>query len=207
MRPFKILKGISLPLMRINVDTDCIIPSREMKRVSKTGLGEGLFAGWRYKEPISRTPDPEFILNNVKYAGAQILLSGMNFGCGSSREHAVWAMIEYGFRVIIAPSFGGIFYNNCVRNGLLPVTLPENDIGLLVEWIIQNPRQNQLTIDLEKQIVSGPEVMAFHFNISPQDKDMLLQGLDMIDVTLLCQDDIMAFEKKDGQDRPWAKLA
>ena len=207
MQPFERLKAISLPLMRINVDTDCIIPSREMKKVSKTGLSEGLFAGWRYQDTSGRTPNPDFILNDVAYKGAEILLSGINFGCGSSREHAVWALVEYGFRAILAPSFGGIFYNNCVRNGLLPVVLPEKDISLLVAWITQNPRQNHLTIDLKSQIVSGPEVLAFHFDISPEDKDMLLKGFDMIDVTLQRQDDITAFEKKDSQDRAWAKLS
>ncbi|PCI45099.1 MAG: 3-isopropylmalate dehydratase small subunit [Alphaproteobacteria bacterium] len=204
MEPFKKLAAVSLPLLRINVDTDCIIPSREMKKVSKTGLGEGLFAGWRYTGTSGRRINPEFILNDAKYKDAQILLSGMNFGCGSSREHAVWALAEYGFRAILAPSFGGIFYNNCICNGLLPVVLPEGDIALLAEWIIANPAENQLVIDLEKQIVSGPEVIAFHFDIFPQDKEMLLRGFDMIDMTLKRQDEITAFEERDKKLRAWA---
>lgn len=207
MAGFKKLEAVSVPLLRINVDTDCIIPSREMKKVSKTGLGDGLFAGWRYEGPSGRVINPDFILNDGRYDGVQILLSGVNFGCGSSREHAVWALVEYGFRAILAPSFGRIFYNNAVCNGLLPVVLPEGDIALLAEWVTQNPAHNKLSIDLEQQIVSGPEIMAFHFDIPPQDKEMLLMGFDMIDVTLTRQDDITAFEDRDRNHRPWAKLA
>lgn len=207
MDPFKKLEAISIPLLRINVDTDCLIPSREMKRVSKTGLGDGLFAGWRYKDISSREINPEFILNDENYRDTQILLSGINFGCGSSREHAVWALVEYGFKAIIAPSFGSIFYNNCICNGLLPIILSEDNIDLLVEWIVENPRKNKLVLDLGKQTVRGPEKGTFHFDISPQDKDMLLNGFDMIDVTMLRQDEISEFEEKDRQDRPWAKLS
>lgn len=204
MEPFKKITAVGAPLLRINVDTDCIIPSREMKKVSKVGLGEGLFAGWRYRGTFGRAPDPDFILNDDRYRDAQILLSGVNFGCGSSREHAVWALVEYGFKAILAPSFGGIFYNNCTRNGLLPIILAEEDISLLADWITENPQENKLVIDLVRQTVSGPEVVAFYFDISPQDKDMLLNGFDMIDVTLQRQDEITAFEQRDR--RIWAKL-
>ncbi len=204
MEPFKKIKAVSLPLMWINVDTDCIIPSREMKQVSKTGLGDGLFAGWRYKDMSSREIDPDFILNDKKYHDAQILLSGINFGCGSSREHAVWALVEYGFKAILAPSFGSIFYNNCICNGLLPIVMSDADITLLADWVVRDPRKNQLVINLVKQIISGPEIMAFHFDIAPQDKEMLLKGFDMIDLTLQSQDKITAFEEKDKKNRKWA---
>lgn len=206
MEPFKKITSGAMPLMRINVDTDTIIPSREMKRVSKRGLGEGLFAGWRYSGPSGRNINPDFILNDAKYKNAETLLSGINFGCGSSREHAVWALAEYGFKAIVAPSFGGIFYNNCIRNGLLPIILKEENITLLAHWVTQDPLKNHLTVDLIKQLVSGPKTAVYHFEISLQDKEMLLQGYDMIDVTLKSEDDITAFEDGDMLRRPWVKL-
>ncbi|MCF8473967.1 MAG: 3-isopropylmalate dehydratase small subunit [Emcibacter sp.] len=206
MEPFSTIKAVAIPLMQINVDTDCIIPSREMGKVSKTGLGEGLFAGWRYKGTSGREINSEFILNDAKYKQAQILLSGSNFGCGSSREHAVWAMVEYGFKVIIAPSFGSIFYNNCIGNGLLPIILAEKDVISLADWIVEDPQKNRLTINLEKQTVSGPEVMAYYFELAEQHKNMLQKGYDVIDLTLLRQDEIAAFENQDMKNRLWAKL-
>lgn len=206
MKPFDRLKAVALPLLQINVDTDSIIPSREMKKVSKKGLGAGLFAGWRYLETGGRKINPAFILNDPRYKNTRILLSGMNFGCGSSREHAVWALAEYGFRAIIAPSFGSIFYNNCISNGLLPVTLAEENITVLAEWVTRDPRKHKLVIDLEKQMIHGSDVMAFHFDIALQDREMLLKGFDMIDLTLLRLADIVAFEQRDRQIRPWAGL-
>lgn len=202
MEVFKKIKAVSVPLLRNNVDTDCIIPSREMKEVSRTGLSDGLFAGWRYIGTSGRQINPEFILNDAKYKDARILLSGINFGCGSSREHAVWALAEYGFRAIVAPSFGSIFYNNCIRNGLLPVEIAEKDITLLTDWVMLDPRRNQIVIDLEKQIVIGPESMAFQ--IARQDKEMLIGGFDMIDMTLQREDEISAFEHRDKKLRSWA---
>jgi len=206
MTPFDRLHSSAVPLLQINIDTDCIIPSREMKRVSKKGLGEGLFAGWRYLKPGVREANPDFILNDKRYKNARILLTGNNFGCGSSREHAVWALMEYGFRAIIAPSFGAIFYNNCINNGLLPVVLTEEDIARLAEWTGQDPEKHRLVIDLDRQQVIGPGGRAFYFDIAAQDKDMLLRGFDMIDLTLERLDGIVAFEQRDEQQRPWAGL-
>ena len=142
MKAFITHQGIAAPLLRVNIDTDAIIPSREMRRVSKQGLGEGLFAGWRYldEDPDQRRPRPDFVLNRSEYANASILLSGDNFGCGSSREHAVWALVEYGFRAVIAPSFGSIFYGNAARNGLLPVRLPGESVAALSESISADPQ-------------------------------------------------------------------
>ncbi len=207
MTGFKKLTAIAVPLMENNVDTDIIIPSREMKRVSKVGLGEGLFAGRRYKAVTGREVNPDFILNNPEYDKAEILLSGLNFGCGSSREHAVWALGEYGIRAILAPSFGGIFYNNCICNGLLPVIIGEADMIRLADWVMAAPRKNKLAIDLEKQTVTGPQDEIFPFDINPRDKEMLLGGYDMIDMTLQRLDDILAFERQDRENRRWAKLA
>jgi len=205
-KPFTTLSAISAPLMRINVDTDAIIPSREMKKVSKKGLGEGLFAGWRYREPGGRERNPDFILNRSGYDKAEVLLSGENFGCGSSREHAVWAMVEYGFRAIIAPSFGAIFYNNSIRNGLLPIILPEEDVQELANIALMGPDHYVLKINLPDQTVTSSAGKTYHFNITAQDKMMLIEGLDAIDLTLKLKDQITAFEKQDQATRPWARL-
>ncbi|MDG1438101.1 MAG: 3-isopropylmalate dehydratase small subunit [Emcibacteraceae bacterium] len=194
MEGFKAINSKAIPLLLINVDTDAIIPSREMKRVSKRGLSEGLFAGWRYKSNDSRELEPDFILNDPEYNGAQILLGGDNFGCGSSREHAVWALHEYGIRVIIAPSFGAIFYKNCVRNGILPILLSDENIELL--------SGKELKITLENQMINDD----ISFEIAPADKEMLLDGLDDIELNLKYIDDIRSFENNDRIKRPWAYL-
>jgi 3-isopropylmalate/(R)-2-methylmalate dehydratase small subunit len=146
-------RGIAAPLMRINVDTDAIIPSREMKRVSKTGLAEGLFANWRYLDPGAREPNPDFILNQAPFDRASILLAGSNFGCGSSREHAVWALGEWGIRAVIAPSFGSIFAANCLNNGLLPVRLDEQAVGAIAAEVMEDPLANQVTVVLGERLV------------------------------------------------------
>ena len=201
--------GIAAPLLRINIDTDTIIPSTEMKRVSKQGLGKGLFAGWRYrydKHNEKQGDNPDFILNKPDHLGASILLTGRNFGCGSSREHAVWALTEYGFRVIIAPSFGAIFYNNAIRNGLLPVELPEENITELAEYCMEEPAVNHININLVNTTVSHPAGDGFHFDIEPLHKEMLLQGLDCIDMTLKHIDEIERFQCRDKQQRSWAYL-
>ena len=187
MRPLTIHKGTGARLIRDNIDTDQIIPSREMKSVSKTGLSEGLFAGQRYSE--RRVENPDFILNRDKYREATILLSGKNFGCGSSREHAVWALKEYGFRVIIAESFGEIFYNNCVRNGVLCVEM---------DPIIIDNLGDELTVNLMEQTVNG-----VGFKIPKSDKHMLLNGLDPIALTLEDETEIFAYFERDKIDRPW----
>ncbi|RKQ71958.1 3-isopropylmalate dehydratase small subunit [Litorimonas taeanensis] len=186
--PFIIHTGVAAPFIRDNVDTDQIIPSREMKSVYKTGLKDGLFAGQRYIK--DRIPNPDFILNQQGYEAASILLSGQNFGCGSSREHAVWALKEYGFRAVVAESFGEIFYNNCVRNGILPIQLS-------AEHIYKLPKT--LTIDLQGQTVNGVS-----FDIPEGDKAMLVGGLDPIAMTLQKQAEIDAFIAQDKVNRPWA---
>lgn len=203
MDKFTVHEGVAAPLLRINIDTDAIIPSREMKRVSKTGLGEGLFAGWRYTEVGGRVPNPDFVLNQPACAGASILLAGVNFGCGSSREHAVWALKEYGFRAIVAPSFGAIFYNNCVRNGLLPVELPEHTVQALAEAAQGGAR---LRVDLERCEVRVPGGACHAFTIQPALREMLLEGLDPVALTLKQAPRIEAFQAADRLQRPWVYL-
>jgi 3-isopropylmalate/(R)-2-methylmalate dehydratase small subunit len=194
MEPFLTLRSLAVPLIRDNVDTDAIIPSREMKSVSKTGLSAGLFAGWRYTDVDARVPDPDFVLNKPQYQGATILLGGGNFGSGSSREHAVWALAEYGFRAVIATGFSPIFRGNCVRNGVLPIVLdprPFDRPGLPVE------------IDLPAQEVrAGGEI--WHFDIDAEAKLMLTEGLDPIALTLLDAPLIDAHENADRAARSWA---
>ena len=204
MKPFVSHEGIAAPLIRINIDTDAIIPSREMRHVSKRGLGEGLFAGWRYlaDDSDTRKINPDFMLNKPQYAGASILLAGSNFGCGSSREHAVWALLEYGFSAVIAPSFGSIFYHNAMRNGLLPVRLPE----LSINELSGAAAADRITIDLPNTTVSSAAGLSFRFDIEPLYKEMLLQGLDAIDMTLKHQELIEEFQATDKQKRGWAYL-
>ena len=192
-KPFENFTSLAVPLLRSNIDTDAIIPSREMKRVSKQGLGEGLFAAWRYAE--GRNTNPDFILNNPKYKDAKILLAGENFGCGSSREHAVWALAEYGFRAIIAPSFGGIFYDNCIQNGILPIRL------LLIKIETLAKSTAKLSVDLDKQRIEN-----FAFDLSPEHKHMLSLGLDVIDLSSQLMPEIERFEKADKRIRPWVYL-
>lgn len=205
MKPFVTHEGTAAPLIRTNIDTDTIIPSREMRHVSKRGLGEGLFAGWRYLNG-ERKKNPDFILNKPQYANASILLAGSNFGCGSSREHAVWALLEYGFRAVIAPGFGSIFYQNAMRNGLLPVRLPEPAIQALRDSADAAPAPGHITIDLQNTTVSDAAGLRFRFDVEPTYKEMLLRGLDAIDMTLKHQDMIDEFQSGDRQQRSWAYL-
>ena len=202
MTPFERHVGVAAPLLRANVDTDAIIPSREMKRVSKLGLGEGLFAGWRYLELGGRDPDPGFVLNQVGYEGASILLSGPNFGCGSSREHAVWALKEFGIRAVIAPDFGAIFANNCVRNGLLPLVLAEPQIAAIAAWVERSPALNRVEIDLPAQTV-GADDRTYPFDIEAAAKRMLVEGLDAIDLTLSRREIIQSYHEARSNKRPW----
>ncbi len=190
MTPFTSLTSVAIPLLRDNVDTDAIIPSREMRSTGRTGLADGLFAPWRYLDVDARRPDPAFVLNDARGKGAQILLGGENFGCGSSREHAVWALAEWGIRAVIAPSFAPIFKANCLRNGLLPVELPAADLA----WATVH-------IDLAAQTVNG-----VGFGIDPEPKLMLLEGLDVIALTLKSQGAIHAWETADRAARPWVYL-
>lgn len=192
--PVPLVEGIAVPLLRDNVDTDAIIPSREIKGVGKTGLAGGLFAGWRYSH--GREPDPAFVLNEPRYAHAPILLGGVNFGCGSSREHAVWALHEYGFRAVIAPSFAPIFAGNCIRGGIVPVVLDAATIlGL----------GDRVRIDLLAQTVVSGDVRAA-FAIEPEARAMLAKGLDAIDLTLKEAGRIAAFQARDRVARPWIYL-
>jgi 3-isopropylmalate/(R)-2-methylmalate dehydratase small subunit len=203
---FTTLTAIAAPLLRINVDTDAIIPSREMKKVSKTGLADGLFAGWRYKTSGLRDEDPDFVLNQEPYRRARILLTGVNFGCGSSREHAVWALHEWGMRAIIAPSFGTIFYGNCVRNGILPVVLDEAAVAGIAKRVAADAAKNLVTVDLETCFVTGPDGTRHSFSIAPADREMLLEGLDAIALTMKRDDEILAFQARDRLRRPWIYL-
>jgi len=204
MEKFTTLKSVAAPLPLPNIDTDVIIPSREMKGTGKTGLSVGMFANWRYSDPIKRVENPDFILNKAPYRAAKILIGGKNFGCGSSREHAVWAMSEYGFRAVLAPSFGAIFYGNCVRNGILPVVLSEDLITALAEKTAADPAKNQIEIDLPRQTVSVADGTPYVFTIPRADKDMLVEGLDSVDLTLRRGGEIEAFERADHNVRPWA---
>ena len=208
MQVFEKHQGIAAPLLRANIDTDAIIPSREIRRVSREGLGQSLFAGWRYVdrgEP-GEIPNAEFVLNRPDYAGASILLAGSNMGCGSSREFAVWALVDFGIRAIVAPSFGAIFYTNCVRNGLLPVVLSENVVNCLAEQVAVDPQHCKLTIDLASCVLSTPDGDAFEFELMSIYRQMLLQGLDAVDVTLRSKDEIARFLEKDRRHRSWAHL-
>jgi 3-isopropylmalate/(R)-2-methylmalate dehydratase small subunit len=199
MIPFSTLVAVAAPLIRDNIDTDAIIPSREMKGVGKTGLKDGLFAGWRYTAIGTRRPTPGFVLNDPVFAQAAILLSGENFGCGSSREHAVWALAEYGFRAIVAVSFNPIFRTNCVLNGIVPVALPLEAIAAIAA-----EGSAPLTIDLPMQTVTTAGDVRCDFAIEAEAKQMLLRGLDAIALTQLHSAEIEAFLAMDEQRRPWA---
>jgi 3-isopropylmalate/(R)-2-methylmalate dehydratase small subunit len=193
MTPLTTLTSIAVPLLRDNVDTDTIIPSCEMKSTGKTGFADGLFAPWRYCDADARMPNADFVLNDPDFAGAQILLAGKNFGCGSSREHAVWALAEYGFRCIIAESFAPIFFNNCIRNGVLAIVLDESSIASLYGQIV--------TVDLAMQ-----QAGRHSFEFEAEAKTMLLEGLDAIDLNLKHKAAIASWQAADKQQRPWVYL-
>ena len=206
MNPVKIISGIAAPFLRINVDTDAIIPSREIKAVSKKGLSEGLFSEWRYTSISDRKPNDEFVLNREPYNRSAILLTGDNFGCGSSREHAVWALQEWGIKALIGTTFGSIFYGNCIRNGLLPIKLSSNDIQRLIEHVEKDPVSNQILIDLETLSINfGSSEIVFDFDKKYQ--TLLLEGLDEIQQTLKLDNEISSFEEKHLERNPWLKTA
>lgn len=205
MEKFSVVTAIAAPLMRVNIDTDIIIPSREMKRVSKKGLSNGLFAGWRYTDIDERVANPEFVLNQPAYLGTQIIIAGENFGCGSSREHAVWALAEYGIRAVIAPSFSAIFYSNCIQNGVLPVTLPAVEVSALAKQAAGGS-SGIFTIDLLAQQITDPTGHTHAFKISANHRQTLLDGLDPIDRTLTLKASIEDFEQKHYAGNAWAKL-
>lgn len=203
IEPVREVLSVAAPLIRSNVDTDAIIPSREMKSVSKRGLAEGLFAGWRYTTVGGRDPNPSFVLNQSRYAGARILLGGENFGCGSSREHAVWALHEYGIRAVIAPSFAPIFFGNCVRNGIVPVRLSAKDIAIIAEWIDVDPQARLLKVNVAQLSVEADESARWSFELDIESRDMLLEGLDAIDLTLKNKSEIDTFLARNAVSRPW----
>ena len=209
MKPYTTEQGIVAPLDRSNVDTDLIIPKQFLKSIKRTGFGDNLFDELRYldegflgQDIAKRPKNPDFVLNQDRYAGASILLARKNFGCGSSREHAPWALNEYGFRTVIAPSFADIFYNNCFKNGMLPVILSEKDVDELFKECFANIGY-QLTVDLENQKVISPSGKEYSFEVDAFRKHCLLNGLDDIGLTLQHADDIKAFEEKAKEDRPW----
>jgi 3-isopropylmalate/(R)-2-methylmalate dehydratase small subunit len=196
MQPFVKLTGVAAPMDRVNVDTDQIIPAVFLKSIKRDGFEDALFASWRYKEDGS--PNPDFVLNNPAYRNAQVLVAGPNFGCGSSREHAPWALRDYGIRCIIAPSFADIFYNNSFQNGLLPLRLPEETVRKIMDYVSANPGE-QLNVDLEAQRVwSEDEEIAVEFELDPFRRQCLLNGLDDIGLTLQQEDKIAAYEAGRG---------
>jgi 3-isopropylmalate/(R)-2-methylmalate dehydratase small subunit len=194
MEPFVRITGVAAPLDRVNVDTDQIIPKQFLKRIERTGFGQFLFYDWRYLAD-GVTPDPAFELNAPTLQGATILLTGKNFGCGSSREHAPWALLDYGFRALIAPSFADIFYNNCFKNGILPVVLPEATVNELLTRAKANPGY-RLTIDLEQQTVTDDQGFSAEFTVDPHRRHCLLNGLDDIGLTLEHEAKIAAHEAR-----------
>ncbi|MEZ5702386.1 MAG: 3-isopropylmalate dehydratase small subunit [Burkholderiaceae bacterium] len=209
MKKFTILKGLVAPMDRENVDTDAIIPKQFLKSIRKTGFGPNLFDEWRYLDkgepgvdPSKRKPNPDFVLNQARYAGASILLARKNFGCGSSREHAPWAIEQYGFRALIAPSFADIFFNNCFKNGILPIVLPEEKVAKLFDEVAAFPGY-ELTIDLERQVIMKTQGEEIPFDVQAFRKYCLLNGLDDIGLTLRYKDKITAFEAERLAQKPW----
>ncbi len=209
MEKFTIHQGLVAPIDRANVDTDAIIPKQFLKSIKKTGFGPNLFDEWRYldkgepgMDPATRKPNPDFVLNQPRYTGASVLLARMNFGCGSSREHAPWALQQYGFRAILAPSFADIFFNNCFKNGLLPIVLPESAIARLFDEVAAFPGY-QLTVDLPRQVVVKPDGTELPFDVQPFRKECLLNGWDDIGLTLRRQDKIKTFEAERLAAKPW----
>jgi 3-isopropylmalate/(R)-2-methylmalate dehydratase small subunit len=210
VEPFRVLVGLVAPLDRVNVDTDAIIPKQFLKSIKRSGFGPNLFDAWRYLdrgEPgmdnAARPLNPDFVLNDPRYQGAQILLARRNFGCGSSREHAPWALEDYGFRALIAPSYADIFHNNCYKNGLLPIVLGESEVDRLFAAVKAFPGF-RLRIDLERQQVATEDgSMGFGFDVDPFRKHCLLNGLDDIGLTLEHADAIREFEARRLAEQPW----
>ncbi|MFP4473254.1 MAG: 3-isopropylmalate dehydratase small subunit [Candidatus Omnitrophota bacterium] len=202
MDAFKKHSGVAAPLDRSNVDTDMIIPKQFLKKIERTGFGKHLFHELRYTDYEGTQENPDFVLNQEPYRNATVLLARDNFGCGSSREHAPWALADYGFRVIIAPSFADIFYNNSLKNGLLLIRLNEDEVDTLFKQIGENPGA-RLTADLAEQKVTGPDGREYHFEIHPFAKECLSKGLDQIGWTLQFEDQITAYEDRLREERPW----
>ncbi|MCR5865309.1 MAG: 3-isopropylmalate dehydratase small subunit [Aquincola tertiaricarbonis] len=209
MQAFTVHQGLVAPMDRENVDTDAIIPKQFLKSIKRSGFGPNLFDEWRYldhgepgQDPASRKPNPDFVLNQPRYQGASVLLARQNFGCGSSREHAPWALDQYGFRALIAPSFADIFFNNCFKNGLLPIRLPESQVAQLFDEVAAFVGY-RLTIDLQRQVVIKPDGTELAFDIEPFRKYCLVNGFDDIGLTLRHADKIRAFEAERLLQKPW----
>ena len=209
MQAFTVHKGLVAPMDRENVDTDAIIPKQFLKSIQRSGFGPNLFDAWRYldpgepgQDPASRRPNPDFVLNQPRYTGASVLLARANFGCGSSREHAPWALDQYGFRAIIAPSFADIFFNNCFKNGLLPLVLPEAQVARLFDEVLAFPGY-ELTVDLPRQVVVKPDGTELPFEVQAFRKYCLVNGFDDIALTLRHADKIKGFEAERLARMPW----
>ncbi len=209
MQAFTVHKGLVAPMDRDNVDTDAIIPKQFLKSIARSGFGPNLFDAWRYldpgepgQDPASRIPNADFVLNQPRYSGASVLLARSNFGCGSSREHAPWALEQYGFRAIIAPSYADIFFNNCYKNGLLPVVLPASQVATLFDEVLAFPGY-QLTIDLPRQVVVKADGSELPFDVEPFRKYCMVNGFDDIGLTLRHADKIKAFEAERLARMPW----
>jgi 3-isopropylmalate/(R)-2-methylmalate dehydratase small subunit len=209
MDKFTVHKGLVAPIDRENVDTDAIIPKQFLKSIRKTGFGPNLFDEWRYldhgepgQDPASRKPNPDFVLNQPRYRNASVLIARKNFGCGSSREHAPWAIQQYGFRALIAPSFADIFFNNCFKNGLLPIVLPESTVAKLFDEVLAFPGY-ELTVDLERQVVVKAQGEEIPFEVQGFRKYCLINGFDDIGLTLLKSDKIKAYEAQRLATKPW----
>ena len=209
MQAFTVHKGLVAPIDRENVDTDAIIPKQFLKSILRSGFGQNLFDEWRFldkgepgQDPASRRPNPDFVLNQPRYQGASVLLARRNFGCGSSREHAPWALDQYGFRAVIAPSFADIFFNNCFKNGLLPIVLPEEQVARLFDEVAGFPGYT-LTIDLPRQVVLKPDGAELPFEVQPFRKYCLVNGFDDIGLTLRHAEKIRGFEAERLARMPW----
>ena len=209
MQAFTLHTGLVAPMDRENVDTDAIIPKQFLKSIQRTGFGPNLFDAWRYldpgepgQDPASRQPNPDFVLNQPRYDGASVLLARRNFGCGSSREHAPWALDQYGFRAVLAPSFADIFFTNCFKSGLLPIVLPESVISQLFDEVAAFPGY-RLTLDLPRQVVAKPDGAEIAFDVQPFRKYCLVNGFDDIGLTLRHADKIRGFEAERLAKMPW----
>ncbi|MCK0168354.1 3-isopropylmalate dehydratase small subunit [Jannaschia sp. S6380] len=200
MDKFETITGVAAPLPLINVDTDMIIPKQFLKTIKRSGLGVNLFDEMRYGDDGEELPD--FVLNKPAYRNAQILVAGENFGCGSSREHAPWALLDFGIRAVIAPSYADIFYNNCFKNGILPIVLPQHQVDALMDDA-RNGENARITVDLESQTVTATDGTAYPFEVDSFKKHCLLNGLDDIGLTLEKSAAIESFETKAAQERPW----
>jgi 3-isopropylmalate/(R)-2-methylmalate dehydratase small subunit len=209
MQAFTLNTGVVAPMDRENVDTDAIIPKQFLKSIKRTGFGPNLFDEWRYldpgypgQDPATRRPNPDFVLNQARYQGASVLLARRNFGCGSSREHAPWALDQYGFRAVIAPSFADIFFTNCFKSGLLPIVLPESAVAQLFDEVFAFPGY-RLTIDLSRQVVAKPDGAEIPFDVQPFRKYCLVNGFDDVGLTLRHADAIRDFEAQRLARMPW----